>query len=239
MGARSFRFVGSRDKAERRRGGAALGLLVLLAVLGGAGYTAYSADRLDQDFQQGRSELQAAQAALDTRDASAALLQDAAGDLKQAALDFSNAEQRADTDPALRLFSVLPGTGQQVQAVAHLGAIGVDLSQAGEAAALVGLQVVDLKQQYAGPLTAEGLAAVLQRAQSLAAKYQGSIEQIGRSLRAAHAERGQVSTTNLLPPLRHGYDQVDQALDQADTAFLRYQDPSQLIAAFFGASVSG
>jgi hypothetical protein len=236
LGARSFRFVSRRRKAQ---GGAALGLLVLLAVLAGAGYTAYSADRLDQDFQKGRNELQAAQAALNTRDASAAALQNAALDLKQAKLDFSNAQQRADNDPALRLFGVLPGTGEQVQAAEHLGAIGADLSEAGESAALIGLQLVDLKSQYPGPLTAADLAAVLQRAQSLLAKYQGSIQQIGRSLRAAHAERTQVSTTNLLPPLRHAYDQVDQALDEADSAFLRYQDPSQLIAGFLGVSASG
>ena len=55
-----------------------------------------------------------------------------------------------------------------------------------------------------------------------------------RPLRAAHAERAQVTTTDLVGPLRNAYDAVDAALANADNAFLRFQDVRQLLSDYLG-----
>ena len=73
-----------------------------------------------------------------------------------------------------------------------------------------------------------------QEAQTIARTYSASTRAIGEQLRAAHAEREQVTATDLLAPLRDAYDQVDRALAEADTAFLRYQDVKQVLSDFLG-----
>jgi hypothetical protein len=53
-------------------------------------------------------------------------------------------------------------------------------------------------------------------------------------LGAAHAERAQVDTGQLLGPLRDAYNAVDRALAEADTSFRRYQDVRQVLSDFLG-----
>ena len=160
--------------------------------------------------------------------------------LTRAEQDFTDAQRRSSQDPALRVLGALPWSGTQVSASAHLGAIGADLSRAGEGAATVALQVAALRKQYVGRrLTPDDLQAVLQQAQAIAASYKGSITQIGEQLNAAHAERAQVTTTELIPPLMHAYQEVDGALSQADTAFTRYQDVKRVLSDLLGVPLSG
>ncbi len=109
------------------------------------------------------------------------------------------------------------------------------MSRAGEAAAEVAIQVVGLKQQYAGrTLTPDDLQIVLKKAQGIAKDYSASTRAIGQHLRAAHTERAQVTTTELVGPLKDAYDAVDRALAQADTAFFRFQDVRQVLSDFLG-----
>src|ERR1700737_3755126 len=137
--------------------------------------------------------------------------------------------------PALQGASVVPAAGRNLDATAHLAAIGADMSRAGQAAAAVAIQVARLKQQYAGrTLTPEDLQVVLQQAQGIARAYSASAQAIGQQLRAAHAERAQVNTTGLAGPLRDAFDAVDRALAEADTAFLRFQDVRQVLSNFWG-----
>ena len=202
-------------------------VLVLVAVIAATGYAAYAGNSVYQGLDSGKQELVAAQATIKVagRSGDTAQLRSADAQLKQAERDFTDAEQRARHDLALRLAGGLPGTGPQLDASAHLAAIGADLSRAGQGAAAVAIQVSTLKEQYAGRrLTADDLQALLKQAQTIADTYQGSIRTIREQLKAAHAERAQVTTTDLLPQLHHAYDAVDEALTDADTAFLRYQD---------------
>jgi hypothetical protein len=109
------------------------------------------------------------------------------------------------------------------------------MSRAGQAAATVGIAAAGLKQQYAGrTLTPADLQTLLQQAQGLAKDYSASTQTIGAQLRAAHAERAQVTTTDLIAPLKNAYDEVDRALSDADTALLHYQDVKQLLSDFLG-----
>src|ERR1700682_1807460 len=118
-------------------------------------------------------------------------------------------------------------------AASHLRAMGADMSGAGGAAAAVAIQVVGLKQQYAGrALTPDDLQVILQQAQGIAKDYSASTQAIGQQLRAAVAERAQVTTTDLVGPLKDAYDAVDRALAEADTAFLRFQDVRQVLSDF-------
>ncbi|HEY9288290.1 MAG TPA: hypothetical protein VIT43_09740 [Candidatus Dormibacteraeota bacterium] len=225
-----------------RRGSAALVTLVVLAVLIVVGYSSYAAFTVYQDLENGRSSLASAQASLiaSQRSADQEGLQSVAGQLQQAERDFSDASQRARQDPALRLAGALPGSGEQIDAAARLGMIGADLSRAGQAATAIALQVAALRQQYSGrALTPDDLQAILQRAQTIAANYKGSIDQIGLQLRAAHAERAKVTTTGLVSPLQNAYAEVDRALDRADTAFLRYQDLRSVLSDLLGLPVAG
>lgn len=226
---------------KRQSGSAALAILVLLTVLLGAGYTAFAVNRICQDFQAGRADLLAAQSAIASLPSNGNLsaMSQAAAELARAEQDFTQAGQRAKTDPALRLLAALPPTGAQVDAAAHLGAIGADLSRAGENAAHVGVALIALEHQYNPPLTPDELLGLVQRAQALAAGYKGSIDEIGRELQAAHAERAQVTTTDLLPQLRQAYADVDRALARADTDFARYQDVTRMLSTFAGITLSG
>jgi hypothetical protein len=225
-----------------RAGIARLLVVAVLALLLAGGYTAYAGDRVYQSLQSGRQELVAAQAKITAAQHSGdvAQLQSAATQLAQAERDFTDAEQRARTDPGLRIAGSVDATQRQIDGAAHLAAIGADLSRAGEAAAAIALQVAQLKQHYAGrPLTPDDLQALLQQAQAIAVNYKGSIDQIGRELKAAHAERTQVTTTGLVSPLRSAYDQVDRALDEADTAFLRYQDVRRVLSDLLNVPLPG
>ena len=224
-----------------RRGGAPVLAILIVALLIAVAYGAYAAYSVYQDLENGRSALASAQASLVASQHSAdqAGLQSVAGQLRQAERDFSDASQRARQDPALRLAADLPGGGQQVNAAARLGAIGADLSRAGEAATAIALQAAALRQQYSGTLTPDDLQAILQRAQAIAASYKGSIEQIGVQLKAAHAERAQVTTIGLVGPLQNAYAEVDRALDQADSAFIHYQDVRSVLSDLLGVALPG
>jgi hypothetical protein len=131
-----------------------------------------------------------------------------------AAQDFNEAGRRSRDDPALRL--------------------------AGEGAAAVAIQLAGVKQKYAGrALTPDDLQIALQQAQTIARDNSASTRAIGRQLRAAHAERAQVTTTDLVAPLREAYAEVDRMLAEADTAFLRYQDVRQVLSDFLGVRLPG
>ncbi len=80
---------------------------------------------------------------------------------------------------------------------------------------------------------------MLQKAEGIARQYGASADSIGDDLRAAHQERGQVVTTNLVPPLKSAYDRVDEALSQADQAFVRFQDVRQVMSELLGVSIPG
>jgi hypothetical protein len=219
------------------RGRGALAAIVILAVLGAMGYTAFAGATVYQDLDRGRQALVAAQVSMRaaTRAADPAQLQGAATQLKLAEQDFNDAGRRASNDPALRMVGGIPGAGRQLDASTHLAAIGADMSRAGEGAAVVAIQVAALKQKYAGrALTPDDLQTLLQQAQGIAADYSASTKAIGQQLRAAHAARAQVDTTNLVGPLKDAYNEVDRALAEADPAFLRYQDVRQVLSDFLG-----
>jgi hypothetical protein len=222
-------------RANRGRG---LVIAILaVALLAAVGYTGYAGTTVYQQLDSGRQELVAAQAGM-TAAAQAgnpAQLRASADQLRQAERDFNEAGRRSRDDPALHLLGTIPGAGRNLDATAHLAAIGADMSRAGEAAAAVAIQVVGLKQKYAGrTLTPDDLQVVLQQAQGIAKDYSVSTHAIGQELRAAHAERAQVTTTNLVGPLKDAYDAVDRALAEADTAFLRFQDVRQVLSDFLG-----
>ncbi len=201
------------------------------------GYTGYAGTSIYRQLDSGRQELAAAQASMSATAQSAdpAQLRAAVAQLRQAERDFTDAGGRFRDDPALRLAGGIPLAGRQLDAVAHLAAIGADMSRAGEAAAAVALAAAGLKQQYAGrALTQDDLQTLLQQAQVIARDYSASTQAIGAQLRAAHAERAQVTTTDLMAPLKDAYDEVDRALGDADTAFLRYQDVKQILSDFLG-----
>jgi len=211
--------------------------IAVLALIVGAGYTAYAGESVYHSLDNGRQELVAAQTTIENAGQSADVsqLQTAAAELQRAERDFNDAEARARDDPALRLAGWVPAAGREVDAGAHLAAIGADLSRGGEAAAVVAIQVAALKQKYAGrALTADDLQAILAQGQAIAKTYSGSIQEIGLELRAAHRERAQVTTTDLVAPMRSAYEAVDQALAEADTAFARYQDVRQVLSDFLG-----
>src|SRR6202171_5675816 len=211
--------------------------VIVLALLAVVGYTGDAGSALSQHLDGGRQELVAAQAGMSAavQSADPAQLRVAADQLVQAERDFSDAGRRSRTDPALHAASVVPAAGRNLDATAHLAAIGADMSRAGEAAAAVAIQVAGLKQQYAGrALTPDDLQVILQQAQGIAKDYSASTQAIGQQLRAAIAERAQVTTTDLVGPLKDAYDAVDRALAEADTAFLRFQDVRQVLSAFLG-----
>ena len=210
---------------------------MIIAGLLAAGYTTYAGNRVYQSLESGHRQLVAAQASMNAavHTADPRLLAAAAAQLKQAELDFDDANRRSRDDPALRFVGGVPAAGRQIDASAHLAAIGAEMSRAGEGAAAVAIQVAALRQKYAGrSLSADDLEAALAEAQTIARNYSASTRAIGEQLRAAHAERERVTTTDLVAPLRDAYDQVDRALVAADTAFLRYQDVRQLVADFLG-----
>jgi hypothetical protein len=212
-------------------------VIVILALLAGGGYAALAGAAVYQDLDGGRQALLAAQARMTTAAATGdvAELRSAAAQLKLAEQHFNAAHVRSGSDPALRLLGGVPQAGRQVAASTHLAAIGADLSRAGEGAAVVAIQVADLKQKYAGrTLTADDLQAALQDAQAIARTYSASIQAISQQLRAAEAERGQVDTRQLLGPLKDAYDAVDRALAEANTSFRRYQDVRQVLSDSLG-----
>src|ERR1700681_2305110 len=220
-----------------RDGRGAVIAIVVLAVLAALGYTGYAGTTVYRQLDSGRQELVAAQAGMGAAAQSAdpAQLRASAAQLRLAERDFSDAGHRSRADPALRLVGGMPAAGRNLDAITHLAAIGADMSRPGEAAAEVALQVAALKERYAGrALTPEDLQVVVQQAQGIAKDYSASTQAIGRQLRAAHAERAQVTTTDLVGPLEDAYDAVDRALAQADTAFLRFQDVRQMLSDFLG-----
>jgi len=211
--------------------------IVILALVVAGGYTVSAGAAVYQDLDGGRQALVAAQASMTAaaRSADPAELQSAAAELKVAEQHFNDARKRSATDPMLGLAGRIPGADRQLQASTNLAAIGADMSRAGEGAAAVAIQVAGLKQKYAGrPLTADDLQAVLQEAQAIARTYSASIQAISQELGAAHAERAQVDTSQLVGPLKDGFDAVDAALAEADTSFRRYQDIRQVLSDFLG-----
>jgi hypothetical protein len=211
--------------------------IVALALLALVAYTGYAGTTVYQQLDSGRQELVAAQASMAAaaRSGDAEQLRASAHQLRQAERDFNDAGGRARNDPALRLVGGIPAAGRNLDAVTHLAAIGANMSRAGEAASAVAIQVAALKQQYAGrTLTPDDLQLILQQAQDIAKDYGTSTQAIGQQLRAAHAERAQVTTADLVDPLRNAYDAVDAALANADNAFLRFQDVRQLLSDYLG-----
>jgi hypothetical protein len=211
--------------------------IVLIALLAAAAYTAYAGTGVYQRLDGGRRSLVSAQARMSAASHSGdpAQLQAASRELKEAEGEFEDANRQSRNDPALRVTAGLPLLGHQVDASRHLAAIGADLSRAGESAATVAIQLAALKQKYAARrLTPADLEAALREAQGVAATYSASTQAIGDQLKAAHAERALVTSTDLLPPLHDAYDEVDRALAEADTAFLRYQDVRQVLSDFLG-----
>jgi hypothetical protein len=211
--------------------------IVILVLLAGGSYTALAGASVYQDLDGGRQALVSAQASMTAaaRTGDLAELGNAAAQLKLAERHFDDARSRSSTDPALRLVGGVPGAGRQLAASTHLAAIGADMSQAGQAAAEVAIQVAALKLKYASrALTPADLEAALQEAQVIARTYGASIQAISQQLRAAHAERAQVDTTELVGPLKDAYDAVDRALAEADTSFRRYQDARQVLSDFLG-----
>jgi hypothetical protein len=211
--------------------------IIALALLAMVGYAGYAGTAVYQQLDSGRQELVAAQASMSAavQSADPAQLVVVADQLKQAERDFSDAGGRARNDPALHVAGAIPAAGRNLDATAHLAAIGADMSRAGQAAAVVAIQVARLKQQSAGrTLSPDDLQVLLQQAQGIARDYSASTQAIGQQLRAAHAERAQVTTTDLAGPLRDAFDAVDRALAEADTAFLRFQDVRQVLSDFLG-----
>src|SRR2546421_12162341 len=131
---------------------------VIITALLAAGYTAYAGNRVYQSLETGRRQLVAAQASMNAAAHSAdpRLLVAAAAQLQHAERDFDDANRRSRDDPALRLVGGVPAAGRQIDASAHLAAIGADMSRAGEGAAAGGIQGAALKQKYAGPHTGAG-----------------------------------------------------------------------------------
>ena len=215
-------------------------IVVVTVIIGGllaAGYTTYAAGRVYQSLESGRRELVAAQASMKAaaHTGDPDQIRAAATQLKRAELDFDDANQRSSADPALRLVGGVPAASHQIEASAHLAAIGADMSRAGESATAVAIQLAALEQKYGGrPLSVDDLQAVLEEAQTIARTYSASTRAIGEQLHAAHAERERVTTTDLVTPLSDAYGQVDRALAEADTAFLRYQDVRQVLSGFLG-----
>jgi hypothetical protein len=221
-------------------GGARLFLLLMLAVVAGVGYTAFSGIAVYTQLDSGGRELVAAQAGLAgaSRSGDSRQLAAAAAELRQAERDFDAARDRASHDPALRLVGHVDLAGRQIQATARLGAIGADISGAGESAASIALRVDALRRQYAGQaITPDSLPALLKQSETIAAQYSASARRIGDQLRAAHAERAAVNTEGLVQPLRDAYQQVDAALADAQAAFARYQDVRRLLADLLGVPV--
>jgi hypothetical protein len=217
-------------------------VLLLLAVVAGIGYTAFSSLRVYQQLDAGRGELVAAQVGLAAagRSGDDGTLAAVAGQLRQAELDFDDAQTRARQDPAFAILGRVDAAQKEIDAAAHLAAIGADISRAGESAAAIAVELARLKRQDAGQaLTPENLPALLRQVEAVATNYAASARAIGDQLRAAHAERAAVRTTGLVPPLRSAYGQVDAALAAADTAFLRYQDVRQVLSDQLGVSLSG
>lgn len=229
--------VGQDTPVGSNSGRGAPAAIVILALLGTLGYTAYAGATVYQDLDRGRQALVAAQLSMSAaaRAADPAQLLGAATQLKLAEQDFNDAGRRSSNDPALRLVGGVPGAGRQLEASRHLAAIGADISRAGEGAAAVGLQVAVLEQKYAGrALTPDDLQTLLQQAQGIATDYSASTKTVGQQLRAARGERAQVKPADLVGPLKDAYNEVDRALAEADSAFLRYQDVRRVLSDFLG-----
>ena len=237
-GARLFLFAQRRP--DDRHGRGSWLVILLLALLAGAAYSAFSGFAVYRQLDSGRRELGTAQAGLAAAVSSAdeSSLATIAAELRRAEQDFGGAEERARQDPALKLLGGFGPAGRQLDASARLAAIGGDLSRAGESAATIAIQVDKLKLQYAGKaLTPESLPPLLQQAQAIAIRYRVSSRAIGDELRAAHAERAAVDPGRLIAPLQQAYDQADQALAAADTALGRYQDVHRLLSELLGVAL--
>jgi hypothetical protein len=240
--APAFFFGIGRSPAGLRQGRGALVVLLLLAIVAAAGYTAFSSVRVYQQLDSGRRELVAAQAGLAAagRSGDDGTLATVAGQLRQAELDFDDAQTRARQDPAFTILGRVAVAQKEIDAAAHLAAIGADISRAGESAAAIAVQVARLKRQYAGQaLTPDNLPGLLRQVEAIATNYAASARAIGDQLRAAHTERAAVRTTGLVTPLRDAYGQVDAALADADSAFLRYQDVRAVLSDLLGVSLPG
>ncbi len=101
--------------------------VVLVALLGGAGYTAYAGGSLYLHLRGGGDGLVSAQAKLSTglRSGQAEAIRSAQSDLNEAGHDFAAAYGSARDDPAFRLLGGLPATGDQVEASRHLAAMRI------------------------------------------------------------------------------------------------------------------
>jgi hypothetical protein len=223
--------------SDVRGGRAIVVVLVLLGIIGVVTYTGYAGFTVYRDLDRGGQELASVMAGLSAADRTpdASQLDSAARQLRQAEADFAAGHERLTNDPALRVAASFGPAGEQIDAGAHLAAIGVDLSRAGESADVIAIRVATLEKQYEGrTLTTGDLEAAAQQAMAVASNAQPAIEAIGQQLQAAKAERAKVMTSGLVGPLRTAYVEVDQALAAADAAFASYEDVRGRLSTFLG-----
>ena len=217
-------------------------MLLLLALVAAIGYLAWISSTVANDMRRGESRLVGAQQDLDeaVRQNNPLAAQRASTALAESRDDFTSARAKTQNDPGLRLLAALPAASSQVDATGRLAAIGTDLSRAGESAAGITSDVLRLKQAYAGKaLTLQEVPALRAQVDALVARSQSASQSIAASLRAAHAERAQVKTTDLIPPLHSAYDQVDAALARADEAYVRYGNVRLMVSQALGIAISG
>jgi hypothetical protein len=213
--------------------------LLLVALLACVAYGGYSVLAVYQRLDSGRQELLAGRARLaSTGQLAPESPEAAAAGLRRAENDFEAARARARQDPAFQVLAAIPSGARQVDAGARLGAIGADVSRAGESAAAIASELEALRRRYSGkPLTPADLPVALQQAEAIATHYAASARSISDQLRAAHAERAAVRTQGLLPPLYDAYTQVDSLLAQADSAFSHYQDVRGVLSEMLGVPI--
>jgi hypothetical protein len=210
-----------------------------MALLACVAYGGYSVLAVYQRLDSGRQELLAGSSRLaSTGQLAPESPEAAAAGLRRAENDFEAARARARQDPAFRVLAAIPAGARQVDAGARLGAIGADVSRAGESAAAIASELEALRRRYSGkPLTPADLPVALQQAEAIATDYAASARSISDQLRAAHAERAAVRTQGLLPPLDDAYTQVDSLLAEADSAFSHYEDVRGVLSEMLGVPI--
>ena len=217
-------------------------MLLLLAVLAACAYLAWVSMALAKDMRGGEDRLVGAEADLElaVRRSDPQAAARASSALAQSHDDFAQARVKTQSDPGLRLLGALPAASSQVDATGRLAAIGSELSRAGESAAAITSEVLRLKQAYAGKtLTLQELPALRAQVDQLVARSRSASQAIAAALSTAHTQRAQVNTTDLIPPLRSAYDQVDGALAQADEAYVRYRDVRLLVSQVLNIPAAG
>jgi hypothetical protein len=211
-------------------------LLLVLVLVGAAGYTTVAGVRVYQGLDQGATLLASGQARLDSgvRAGDLGQVQAAERDLTAAEAQFVAAYNRLRSDPAVRAAGSVPTLGDQTKASAHLAAIGADMSRAGHSLSQIALEMLKLKETYSNQPPSGSLEELRRQAQLLVKQYGALAQAALDQLKAAHQERAQVTTAGLIAPLQQAYQDVDTALAQADRELARYQDLRQAVSDFLG-----